>query len=282
MPLAWLLRPWPPWWEIPVQRTVVIGAKNFSEQYILAAALESRLRAAGYDVERRDDLGSAIAYRALAAGDIDAYVDYSGTLWTNVLGRKDIPPAAQMVKELTEELEQRDRVRILGPLGFENAYAFAMRRERAQALGIATIDDLARKAANLRLASDLEFLNRPEWASVRNQYRLRFGEQRSYSPTFMYRAIAGGSADVISAFSSDGRIASLDLLTLEDPRGALPSYDAVLLLSPRAARDPDIVAALEPLVGAIPIDRMRRANLMVDRDTDKRTPAEAARWLLID
>lgn len=263
-------------------RTVVIGAKNFSEQYILAATLESRLRAAGYDVERRDDLGSAIAYRALAAGDIDAYVDYSGTLWTNVLGRTDVPPAAQMVKELTEELERRDRVRILGALGFENAYAFAMKRQRAQELGIASIDDLARNAARLRLASDLEFLNRPEWASVRDQYRIRFAESRSYSPTFMYRAIAEGSADVISAFSSDGRIASLDLLTLEDPRGALPSYDAVLLLSPRAAREPAIVEALEPLVGAIPIDRMRQANLMVDRDVDKRTPAEAARWLLID
>lgn len=96
----------------------------------------------------------------------------------------------------------------------------------------------------------------------------------------MYRAIVDGSADVLSAFSSDGRIAALDLITLADPRGALPSYEAVLLLSPRRAHDSTFIAALQPLIGTIPIDRMRQANLMVDRDSDKRTPAEAARWLL--
>ena len=262
------------------QRMVVIGAKNFSEQYILAAALQSRLEAAGFRTERRDDLGSAIAYRALSAGDIDAYVDYSGTLWTNVLGRRDIPPAPRMLAALTATLARRDQVKLLGALGFENAYAFAMRRSRAEALGIRSLDDLATAAPRLRFASDLEFLNRPEWKSVEDHYDLRFLEQRSYSPTFMYRAIAGGSADVLSAFSSDGRIASLNLVTLSDPRGALPSYQAVLLLSPRAARDPRLVAALSPLVGAVSIERMRRANLMVDRDVDKKTPQEAARWLL--
>ncbi|MEA3063534.1 MAG: osmoprotectant transport system substrate-binding protein opuBD, partial [Sphingomonadales bacterium] len=102
----------------------------------------------------------------------------------------------------------------------------------------------------------------------------------SYSPTFMYRAIADGSADVLSAFSSDGRIAALDLVTLSDPRHALPSYEAVLLVSPRRAHDERFLAALRPLLGAIPIDRMRQANLLVDRDTDKRSPEEAAKWLL--
>jgi osmoprotectant transport system permease protein len=95
----------------------------------------------------------------------------------------------------------------------------------------------------------------------------------------MYRAIADGSADVITAFSSDGRIAALDLVTLADPRRALPSYDALLLVSPRRAGDTRFIGALRPLIGAIPVERMRRANLMVDRDADKRTPEEAARWL---
>src|SRR4051812_41268362 len=67
--------------------TLVIGAKNFSEQYILASAIERRLQAAGYRTARRDNLGSTIAYQALAAGDIDVYVDYSGTLWANILRR---------------------------------------------------------------------------------------------------------------------------------------------------------------------------------------------------
>ncbi|MFL6846712.1 MAG: ABC transporter permease/substrate-binding protein [Allosphingosinicella sp.] len=262
------------------ERTVVIGAKNFSEQYILAAAMADRLEAAGYRTELREDLGSAVAYRAVAAGDIDVYVDYTGTLWTNVLGRKDIPPAPVLRAELGAALARRDGVRVLGTLGFENAYALAMRKSRAGQLGVSTIADLARAAPKLRLASDIEFLSRPEWRSVQGAYGLSFAEQRSYSPTFMYRAIADGSADVISAFSSDGRVAALDLVTLGDPKGALPSYEAVILVSPRRAHDEAFLAALRPLVDSIPIERMRQANLMVDRDVDKQSPEAAARWLL--
>src|SRR6185503_9536209 len=243
------------------------GAKNFSEQYILASAIERRLQAAGYRTERRDNLGSTVAYQALAAGDIDVYVDYSGTLWANILRRTDTPPAAQMRAELARRLP----VRVIGPLGFENAYALAMRRARAGELGVRSLDDLARAAPRLTLGADLEFLSRPEWRAVASRYGLRFASQRSYSPTFMYRAVADGSADVITAFSSDGRIAALDLVTLADPRRALPSYDALLLVSPRRAGDPRFTNALRPLIGAIPVERMRQANLMVDRDADKRT-----------
>jgi osmoprotectant transport system permease protein len=257
--------------------TVVIGAKNFSEQYILASAIERRLQATGYRTERRDNLGSTVAYQALAAGDIDVYVDYSGTLWTNILERTDTPAPEAMRTELAARLRQRDGVLLLGSLGFENAYALAMRRARAEALGVRTLDDLTRAAPRLNLAADLEFLTRPEWRSVQSRYRLNFAGRRSYSPTFMYRAVADGSADVITAFSSDGRVAALDLITLADPRRALPSYDAVLLAAP--GTDRRVIDALRPLIGAIPVERMRQANLMVDRDSDKRTPAQAARWL---
>ena len=257
--------------------TIVIGAKNFSEQYILASVIERRLQAAGYRTERRDNLGSTVAYEALAAGDIDVYVDYSGTLWTNILQRTDTPAPEVMLVTLTSELDRRDGVQLVGALGFENAYALAMRRARAEALGIRTLDDLGRAAPGLELGADLEFLTRPEWRSVRSRYRLRFAGQRSYSPTFMYRAIADGSADVITAFSSDGRIAALDLVTLADPGRALPGYDAVLLAAP--GTDRRVVEALRPLLGAIPVEQMRQANLLVDRDSDKRTPAQAARWL---
>jgi osmoprotectant transport system permease protein len=259
--------------------TVVIGAKNFSEQYILASAMERRLRAAGYRTERRDNLGSTVAYQALAAGDIDVYVDYGGTLWTNILQRADIPTPEAMRAQLTTQLRARDGILVMGALGFENAYALAMRRARAEALGVRTLDDLTRTAPRLSLGADLEFLSRPEWRSVQSRYLLAFAGQRSYSPTFMYRAVADGSADVITAFSSDGRIAALDLVTLADPRRALPSYDALLLVSPRRAGDARFTGALAPLIGAIPVGRMRQANLMVDRDADKRTPDEAARWL---
>jgi len=268
------------WSAGAARERAVIGAKNFSEQYILAAAMADRLHAAGYAAQAKEDLGSATAYRALAAGDIDVYVDYGGTLWANVLKRADTPPAPVLRAALTTELARRDGVLVLGSLGFENAYALAMRRSRAQALGVRSLDDLGRASPGLALGSDIEFLSRPEWRSVASAYGLRFAATRSFSPTFMYRAIADGSVDVISAFSSDGRIAALDLVTLADPRRALPSYEALLLVSPRRAHDARFLAALRPLVGAIPIERMRQANLMVDRDSDKKSPAEAARWLL--
>jgi len=257
----------------------VVGAKNFSEQYILAELMAGRLEEGGARVSRKEDLGSAVAYRALAAGEIDAYVDYSGTLWTNVLKRQDNPGRAAVLAELTTELKRRDGVVVLGSLGFENAYAFAMRADRAKSLGVTSLADLARQAPRLTLGSDLEFLSRPEWKAVDAAYGFHFKAERSFQPTFMYRALSGGEADVISAFSSDGRISADNLVVLSDPKGALPPYDAVILISPRRAGDARLLAALRPLVGSISVEAMRAANFSVDRDRDKATPAQAARAL---
>jgi osmoprotectant transport system permease protein len=260
-------------------RGYVIGAKNFSEQFILAELMAQRLEAAGHRVERKQGLGSAIIFRSLAAGDIDAYVDYSGTLWTNVLGRSDLPPRDAMLDALTTEMRERYGVTVLGALGFENAYALAMRRAPAAEAKIATIAELAPLTPRLKLGSDLEFLGRPEWAALRQAYGLSFAEEKSYNPTFMYRAIADGSVDVISAFSSDGRIAADNLVVLADVKHAIPAYDAVILISPRRRDDEALRAALAPLIGAIPVESMRQANYMLDRDTGKATVREAARFL---
>ena len=265
--------------------TITVGAKNFSEQYILAALIGDRLQAAGYDVRYSQGLGSAVIYRALAAGDIDVYVEYAGTLWASQMAGSvqkmghDNPPRAAMIAAIGAWTQKTSGVRLIGPLGFENAYVFAMRGEMARARGMTSLTDLAAQAPTLRLGSDLEFLRRPEWQAVRNAYGLRFGTTRSYSPTFMYRALESGDVDVISAFSSDGRIAADRLTMLTDPKGAVPGYDALLLVSPAHARDARFVAALKPLVGAIPVALMQRANYLVDRDHDKLSPQAAARIL---
>ena len=257
----------------------VVGAKNFSEQYILAELMAGRLENTGAQVSRKEDLGSAVAYRALAAGELDVYVDYSGTLWTNALNRKDNPGRAEVLKQLTAELKKRDGVVVLGSLGFENAYALTMRPDRAKALGVASLADLARAAPTLTLGSDLEFLSRPEWKAAESAYALNFKTKRSYQPTFMYRALAGGEADVISAFSSDGRIAADKLVILTDPKGAIPPYDAVVLISPKRAGDKRLIYALSPLIGKISVGAMQAANYSVDRDQQKASPAEAAQGL---
>jgi osmoprotectant transport system permease protein len=263
----------------PAGASYVVGAKNFSEQYILAELMAARIEATGARVTRKEDLGSATAYRALAAGEIDAYVDYSGTLWTNVLHMTTNPGRLQVLSGLKQGLMRRDGVLVLGPLGFENAYALAMRADRAKALRISSIADLAARAGALTLGSDLEFLSRPEWTSLQHAYGLTFRKETAYQPTFMYRALEDGEVDVISAFSSDGRIDADHLLVLADPRGALPPYDAVILVSPRRAHDRRLLAALEPMIGTITVEAMRAANLSVDRDKDKITPTRAAKSL---
>jgi osmoprotectant transport system permease protein len=257
------------------ERTVTIGAKNFSEQYILARLIGARLEAAGYRVSYREGLGSAVAFRALASGDVDVYVDYSGTLWTGLMGRRDTPSRAAMAQGIGHWMAAGPKTGLVGSLGFENAYALAVK----PGSGLASIADLTGKAPGLTLGADLEFLDRPEWRAVREAYGLSFKATRAYNPTFMYRALSSGQADVISAFSSDGRIAADHLVVLADPKQAVPHYDALLLVSPAHAQDERFLAALRPLVNAVPVEDMRTANYMVDRDADKATPEAAALWL---
>jgi osmoprotectant transport system permease protein len=261
------------------EASYVVGAKNFSEQFILADLIGTRLQRTGARVEKREGLGSAVVFRALENGDIDVYVDYSGTIWTNVMHRTDSPSRAAMLDEIGKWLPAHTGVALVGSLGFENAYALAMKRDRARALGVATIADLARVAPQLILGSDLEFLNRPEWTALRDAYDLHFQDQQVYNPTIMYRALTSGEADVISAFSSDGRILADNLVTLADPKQAIPAYDAIVLVAPKRVNDRRLRDALRPLIGKIDIDHMRAANLSVDRDTDKRSPAQAAQAL---
>ena len=257
--------------------TVTIGAKNFAEQFILARVIGQRLEAAGYNVRYKENLGSAVVFSALGANDIDVYVDYAGTLWANEMKRRDVPSRPAMNAAIAAWTQSTHRVTTLGALGFENAYALAMRGDLAKAKGVATLDDLARVAPSLTLGGDLEFLDRPEWASIRTGYGLNFGKTRAFSPTFMYEALKSGDADVISAFSSDGRIAADGLVVLSDPKGVIPGYDALLLIGPKASRDARLVAALRPLIGAVRVEDMRRANLMVDGE--KLSPEAAAKWL---
>lgn len=260
-------------------KVVTVGAKNFSEQYILARLIGDRLTRAGYSVRYRDGLGSAVIYGALTSGAIDVYVDYAGTLWTGPMRRRDVPDHKAMAAAIARWTQTTSGVRFVGSLGFENAYAFAMRGDDARQRHIASLSDLVAAAPALRLGSDLEFLERPEWAAVQRAYPLRFKATTPYAPTFMYRALASGEADVISAFSSDGRIAADHLAVLSDPKHAIPSYDALLLVAPGRAKDAAFTAALTPLVGRIPVTAMREANYQVDRDSAKRTPEQAADWL---
>jgi len=261
------------------ENTIIIGSKRFNEQYILAQLIGKRLEDAGYKVEYREGLGSAVMFRAVTNGDVHISVDYAGTLWTNEMDRTDPIPREQMLPAISEWAKANYGVNVVGPLGFENTYAFAIRPDDAKRLDLKSIQDLAAVSPDFVFGTDLEFLERPEWRMVKDAYPLRFKNERAFEPTFMYRALSSGQADVITAFSSDGRIAANGFVVLEDPKGAVPNYDALLMLTPEYADDPEILAVLQPLIGAIPVEKMREANYQVDRPENKQSPASAARWL---
>jgi osmoprotectant transport system permease protein len=256
----------------------IVGAKTFAEQYVLSALIAERLRAAGFSASSREGLGSNVIFDALASGDIDVYVDYSGTLWVNQFHHNDIPPRQQLLAELKTTLEKQN-ITLFGELGFENAYALVMPKKRAEALGIHSIANLAAHAATLSIAGDYEFFSRPEWAAIRNAYGLSFRTQRTMQPDFMYAAVASGEVDVIAGYTSDGLIAKYDLAVLEDPKHAIPPYDAIVLLSPKRAHDAGLQAALKPLLGRIDIADMRAANLRASGNDAAASPDAVARWL---
>jgi osmoprotectant transport system permease protein len=263
----------------PAPDAWIVGAKTFTEQYILADVLADRLRAATRrPVRVQTSLGSTVAFDALCNGDIDAYVDYSGTLWATVMQRGAAPAdRAAMLAEIRGYLAPRG-VSVAAELGFENSYALAVQRVRAESWQVRTIADLARISRGLVMGADYEFFARPEWSALQRAYGIDFREQRSMDPALMYQALASGAVDVISAFSTDGRIAAYDLLVLEDQRGAIPPYDALVLVGRRLSqREPAAAAALAELSHSIDSERMRRANLAVD--LQHRSVADVAREL---
>ena len=256
----------------------IVGAKTFAEQYVLSALMAQRLRAAGLTATSREGLGSNVIFDALASGDIDVYVDYSGTLWANQFHRTDIKPRNELLAELKGILAKQN-ITLSGELGFENAYALVMPRKRAAELGIKSIADLASRASTMSIAGDYEFFSRPEWAALQEAYGLSFRAQRQMQPDFMYAAVASGEVDVIAGYTSDGLIAKYDLVALQDPKHAIPPYDAIVLLAPKRAGDEKLKAALQPLLGRIDISAMREANLRAAGNDASSSPDAVARWL---
>ncbi|MDB5634507.1 MAG: transporter permease, partial [Tardiphaga sp.] len=234
--------------------------------------------AAGLPATTRQGLGSNVIYDALASGDIDVYVDYSGTLWANQFHHTDVKPREELLGILKDTLAKAN-ITLFGELGFANAYALVMPRGKAEALGIKSIADLASHASTLTMAADYEFFSRPEWAGLQKAYGIAFRAQRQMQPDFMYAAVASGEVDVIAGYTSDGLIAKYDLVVLDDPKHAIPPYDAIMLLAPKRGNDQALRAALQPLLGRIDIATMREANLRAAGNDATSSPDVVARWL---
>ena len=260
-------------------RPVVVGAKTFTEQYVLSEVIAQRISdETGRASRAVSSLGSTVAFDALRAGEIDVYVEYSGTIWGTIMKRDALPEDRDdVLLGVTEFLAREHGVVVVCALGFENTYALGVREALARELGLTTISDLARHAPMLEIGADYEFFTRPEWSALETTYGLRFGARRSMDSGLMYQAVAGGEVDVISAFSTDGRIAAFELALLADDRGVIPPYDAIVLASPSLARDrPDVLAALRGLAGRIDDGAMQRMNYAVDEQGQSPAAVAAA------
>jgi len=255
-------------WADPQPKRVTIGAKTFTEQYILSELLGLQIeRETGLATRILPSLGSTVAFDSLVSGDVDVYVDYSGTIWATIMQRQSLPPEpGELLTQVREYLAREYGVTLVASLGFENTYALGMAREEARTLGVETISELAAHAPELEIAADYEFFGRPEWKAIRDTYRLEFGRKRSMDSSLMYQAVHESQVDVISAFSTDGRIAAFDIAILEDDRGVIPPYDAIVLASARLSNNmPQVLRALAQLEGQVDATQMRRMNLQVDR-----------------
>lgn len=247
------------------QADFVVAGKPFTEQYIMAGLLAGELEDAGFRVEQHLGLGSDVLYQAVRNGTVDLYMEYTGTIWANFMNRESNPGREAIRSGVIDYLQEQGVVTV-GFTGFQNRYALAMRPDRAKALGVTSIEDLVLLSDELSAGADLEFFGRPEWLRLRDLYNIDFSSKLTFDPSLMYTALVERQVDVISAYTTDGRVAAFDLLLLDDPRNALLAYDGVLLASTEAAAQPAFMQAIESIIDNISDQAMRQANRLVDVD----------------
>jgi osmoprotectant transport system permease protein len=249
-------------------RPVVVASKPFGESYFLAELFAQVLEARGIPVDRRPGLGATeIAFAALRSGDIDVYPEYTGTGLLAILGeRASAGDPGAVYARVSAEFRQRFGVRWLPPLGFENTYAIAMRRQAAESLQVRTLSDLAREATRLRAGFTPDFIGRPDGLpGLARAYGLRLSGVRSLLPAVKYQALAAGEVDVIDGYSTDGLISRYDLVVLVDDRDFFPPYEAAALVGAGLqARSPEAIAALTELSGRLSISAMRQFNERIE------------------
>jgi osmoprotectant transport system substrate-binding protein len=250
-------------------RDITVGSKNFTEQLLLGELLARVLEAAGLGpVDRRFYLaGTYICQQAMLAGRIDTYVEYTGTALTAVLKEKPLSDPAQVREIVQSEYARRFNLQVMPPLGFDNSFAIVMRGQDAQRLGVRTLSQLAAFSTQLKIGVGYEFLERPDgYKGLAGTYGLKFAEApRVMDLGLLYRALQSRQVDVAVGSNTDGLIAALGLVVLEDDKRYFPPYEAVpIVRAETLEKHPQVREALLRLAGKISAEDMRRMNYAVD------------------
>lgn len=260
-----------------------IGSKNFTEQVILgemlAQLIEKRLN---IPVERKLNLGGTfVCFNALKAGELDLYVEYTGTGLTAILKEKTISDPDEVYKLVAERFKREWNLVWQKPLGFNNTYTITMREDHAKKMGIKSISDIKAHKGDLLPGFNHEFLERPDgYPGLMKHYGFRFEKRPKEMDTgIMYRAISDGQVDVICAFATDGRIPAFNLIPLEDDKNFFPPYYASPLVRGEVLEmHPDLSALLGELSDRISDSTMAEMNYLVD--VEEHRPEDIVRYFL--
>jgi osmoprotectant transport system substrate-binding protein len=262
------------------QAEITVGSKFFTEQVLLAELLAQQIEAkTGIKVERKTNLGGTLlVHKALLAGELDLYVEYTGTALTAVLHETPSGDSSAVYRRVKQAYADRFHLEVTEPLGFENTFAMVIRGEDAKKMNLRTTSDIAATAPRWRVGVGYEFLERPDgFKGWSERYKLRFaGQPQVMDLGLLYRALLDRKVDIVAGNSTDGLIDALGLLALDDDLHYFPPYDAVpVLRQATLAANPQLRPALAELAGKVSPSDIRRMNYAVDgRLAD---PAEVVR-----
>jgi osmoprotectant transport system substrate-binding protein len=265
------------------EQDIVVGSKNFTEQLILGELFAQVLeRTCRVPVDRRFYLvGTYICQQAILAGRIDVYPEYTGTALAAVLKQKASGGAAQVYEQVKRAYREEFDLDVMAPLGFNNSFALLMRGEDARRLGLTRLSQLAPHAPQMRLGVGYEFLERQDgYQGLVRTYDLKFaGAARVMDLGLLYRSLQNHAVDIVAGSNTDGLIAALGLVVLEDDWHYFPPYDAVPIVRLKLLqRFSSARSAFQGLAGRITADNMRKMNYAVDGE--KKDAAAVAREFL--
>ncbi len=266
---------------------IVIGSKPWTEQYILPYILGEYIEGnSEYTVEYKDGLGEvAVLTPALEKGDIDLYVEYTGTGLKDVLKEESVPgqSSEEVLERVREGYEEKYKATWLEPLGFENGYTLAYSKDSG--FDAKTYSELAEitKSQDVSFGAPHSFYERKGdgYDDLTKEYGFDFSAKESFDPAIMYEALKNGDVDVIPAFTTDSRIGLFDLQTTEDDKSFFPKYDAVPLVRMETLEEyPELEEVLSGLAGQISEEEMLAMNAKVD--VDKEVASDVARAFLLE
>lgn len=259
-----------------------MGSKNFSESVLLGEVVAQALEARGVPVSRKLGLGgSFVCHSALLADELDLYPEYTGTAYTAILHEKPDSDPEAVRRRVAEEYRRRWNLVWSPPLGFENTFALVVRGEDARRLGLRTISDLAAHGETMRPGFGYEFVERADgYAGLSRAYGLSFHERPvEMDLGLLYPALEAHRVDVVAGNSTDGLIAAIGGVVLEDDRRYFPPYEAAYVVRGDVwSKRPEVRQILESFGGRLDAPKMRAWNARLDRD--KKRPEDIAKEVL--